>query len=132
MFLPKSVNVPIQSRHNNDKGEGGNVREKAHWSPHRSLKFHPTKLVRLVEVGEVVSEEKKHSFQEFQKLCLNKKFPRGFSRLQIRAPPPESLLSAEAAKKCEVVMGGGHEDAGGKREQDQATLDTCPHLGGER
>ena len=50
----------------------------------------------------------------------------------ILQPPPESLLSAEAAKKCEVVMGGGHEDAGGKREQDQATLDTGPHLGGER
>ena len=57
MFLPEYVNVSIQSRHNKEKQENGNVWEKSHWSPDRSKKFCPVKLVRFVEVWKVVPEK---------------------------------------------------------------------------
>ena len=41
---------------------------------------------------------------------------------------PESFLSADATKKCEIGRRGS-DDAGGEREQDEPTFDKCPHLG---
>ena len=62
MLLPEYVNVSIQSRHNKEKQENGNVWEKAHWSPDRSKKFCPVKLVRFVEVWKVVPEKRHIQF----------------------------------------------------------------------
>ena len=117
MFLPEYVNVSIQSRHNKEKQENGNVWEKSHRSPDGSKKFCPVKLVRFVEVWKVVPETKKKTFP-------NRCF---FSDCQIS---PESLFSADATKKCEIARRGSDDnDADGEREQDEATLDKCPNLG---
>ena len=103
MLLPKSKDCPIEDRHNQDKGEVGNIWEEARWSPDRSLKLNPMEFdKRCVEVGQVVSERKYNC--EALWICLI-----FFSSFSV----PEKFFSAQATKKGDICPGGGDKNAGG-------------------